>query len=76
MKAYEFKYYDENGCVWNFEDCEDNVLIFANSAEEAEEILIEMVDSDSEEEAANYSAYAIEDIEEYTDKHSHFTFWN
>lgn len=74
-KFYEFKMYDENGCVWNFEDCEDNVIITAETAEEAEEILAGMVDSDAEEEAARYSAYEIEDIEEYKENH-YYTFWN
>lgn len=74
MKAYEFKKY-ENGCYWNFEDCEDNVVIKAESAEEAEEILMGMVDADFEEEAANYAAYEIEDATEYAESH-HCTFWN
>ena len=74
-KVYEFKMYDENGCVWNFEDAEDNVLVKADSAEEAEEILMGMVDYDSEEEAAKYSAYDVDDIEAYKENH-YYVFWN
>lgn len=76
MKAYEFKKYDEAGCSWNFEDeLENNVLIWANSHEEAEEILQAMISSEYEDEVATYSAYEIQDVAEYENR-NYCIFWN
>ena len=66
MKFFEFIYYDENNCAWNFENvCGNNVVIEADNCKEAEAKLIASVDSYYEEESRKYYAREIEDIEEY-----------
>lgn len=75
MIFFEFIYYDENGCVWDFQDeYENTVIIKADNYKEAEAKLLASVDSDYEEEAKKYYAREIEDMEEYG-IHKFYTIW-
>lgn len=71
---YEIITIDENGCVWNWEDEENNVIIEAARAEEAEQKFIDNIDYEYEEEASKYFAREIEDIEGYKEV-NHYIEW-
>lgn len=77
MKFFEFIYYDENGCVWDFQDgYENSVVIKADNYKEAEAKLLANVDSDYEEEAKKYYAREIEDIESYREYRENHVIWD
>lgn len=74
LRYYEFIMYDNNGCLWNWEDLEDNVIIEANNADEAMQIFLDTVDSEYENEARKYYPREIKDFEAYAENH-YYTFW-
>ena len=74
MNYYELIMLDDNGCKWNFEDCEENVVIKAHTEMEATYIFLSAVDSEYEEEAKKYYARKIDDIIEYAENH-YYTIW-
>ena len=73
-KYYEFKMYAESGEYFSFEDDYENVVIRAESPEEAETKLLELVSAEYEEEAKKYVAHEIEDMNEY-DEENDYTIW-
>ena len=72
---YEFVMYDENGCLWNWEENEDNVVIEAENEKEAFEKFMDNISYEYEEEAKKYYARKIEDFEAYKENH-YYTEWN
>lgn len=73
---YEFVMYDENGCLWNWEDDEENdVVIEAENEKEAFEKFIDNISSEYEEEAKQYYARRIDDFESYREIH-HYVEWD
>lgn len=77
MSYYEFIMFDDNGCKWNFEDCEENVVIKAHTEMEATYIFLSAVDSEYEEEAKKYYASKIDDITAYAENHYYTIYeWN
>lgn len=69
--------YDKNGCKWNFEDGENNVVIKAHTEKEAKYIFLSAVDSEYEYEAKEYYASKIDDIDVYAENHYYIIWeWN
>lgn len=74
MNYYEFIMFDENVCKWNFEDCENNVVIKTHSEKEATYIFLSAVDSEYEKEAEKYYASKIDNMTVYAENH-YYTIW-
>lgn len=76
MKKYYAYRTDEHGERWNWEDCEDTVIVTAKSVEEAAEIFRSSVDQDYAEELEKYlPPTKIEDFEEWKEHNPYWTEW-
>lgn len=74
LNCYEFIMYDDSGCLWNWEDDEDNVIIEASSADEAMQIFLDTVEYEYEDVAREYYPREIKDFDAYAENH-YYTFW-
>lgn len=75
MNTYEMIKHDNNGCTWNWEDGEENnVLVEAENEEAAKEKFMGLVSYEYEEEASEYIARRVDNIELYKES-NHWTIW-